>query len=135
MPSSAPSHARKTKVVKSANASALAASKASKAPKAQRLRRAGPLQPFKQQRVLRIIKECIKEATAEGGELHALLLTLKEGASLKMRKAAGVAMFSYLCDEYLRLSVDAQVLAHHAKRLTVMSSDWQVLRRVKQLKD
>jgi histone H3/H4 len=132
MPSSAPSHARKTKVVKSANASALAASKASKA---QRPRRAAPLQPFKQQRVLRIIKECIKEATAEGGELHDLLLTLKEGASLKMRKAAGVAMFSYLCDEYLRLSVDAQVLAHHAKRLTVMSSDWQVLRRVKQLKD
>ena len=87
MPSSAPSHARKTKVVKSANASALAASKASKA---QRPRRAAPLQPFKQQRVLRIIKECIKEATAEGGELHDLLLTLKEGASLKMRKAAGV---------------------------------------------
>lgn len=131
---SVPAHARKTKVVKAVNASALAASKVAKQQPMRRLRKANA-NPFKLQRVLRIFKESIKDATAEGGELHDLLLTLKDGASLKMRKSAGIAMYAYICEqEFLRLAVDAQILADHAKRLTVMPSDWSVLRRVKELK-
>jgi len=79
--------------------------------------------PFRQQRVIRMIKECVKAETEAGGELQ-------PGAKMKLRKAAARAMYIHICTLVVRRIEGCQMLARHAKRETCMDGDWTMMNEV-----
>jgi histone H3/H4 len=81
--------------------------------------------PIKKQRLVRMIKDDVDDLVK--GEFAG---DVKEGAKIKLRKDAAIAMHQWFCPKFVRGISTAHMLTRHAKRQTFMGPDLALLESI-----